>query len=131
MSEFLPLTPAIKEAMTRCAASIGMPAGRLLRLGFAKLARIPWSSSTSCVAISPRPTKEQAWNAWYSGPKIEQMLAKPHFRTCQRFRLAVGQRPQLSSAVDAAVTRGIPDPGVHVSDWGFFEWASLCHRLEP
>ena len=31
------------------------------------------------------PAKEQAWNAWYSGPKIAQMLAKPHFRSCQRF----------------------------------------------
>jgi hypothetical protein len=36
------------------------------------------------------PAKEQAWNAWYSGPKIEQMLAKPYFRTCQRFRIAQG-----------------------------------------
>ena len=36
------------------------------------------------------PAKEQAWNAWYSGPKIEQMLGKPYFRTCQRFRIAAG-----------------------------------------
>jgi len=30
------------------------------------------------------------WNAWYSGPKIAQMLAQPGFRTCQRFRRVSG-----------------------------------------
>jgi hypothetical protein len=36
------------------------------------------------------PGKEQAWNEWYNGPKMAQMLAKPLFLTCQRFRLASG-----------------------------------------
>jgi hypothetical protein len=69
------------------------------------------------------PEKEPAWNAWYSGPKIEQMLAKPHFRTCQRFRLAAGtgrhylalwtlQSPEAFRTTE------------YTSDWGFFEWAS-------
>jgi len=68
------------------------------------------------------PGKEEAWNAWYSGPKIAQMLAKPHFRTCQRFRLASGsgrgylalwtlRSPQAFRTMEYA------------SDWGFFEWA--------
>jgi hypothetical protein len=68
------------------------------------------------------PTKEQAWNAWYSGPKIEQMLAKPYFRTCQRFRQVSGtgrnylalwtvQSPAAFEAVE------------YTSDWGFSEWA--------
>jgi hypothetical protein len=67
------------------------------------------------------PAKEAAWNAWYSGPKIAQMLAKPHFRTCQRFRRAAGHgRDYLAlwtlSSPDAFKTQE------YTSDWGFFEW---------
>jgi hypothetical protein len=67
------------------------------------------------------PEKEQAWNDWYSGPKIEQMLAKPHFRTCQRFRRqAGGGRNYLAlwtlQTPEAFQTRE------YKSDWGFFEW---------
>jgi hypothetical protein len=69
-----------------------------------------------------QPDKEQAWNAWYSGPKIAQMLAKPYFRTCQRFRLAAGSgRGYL-----ALWTLQSPDAfktAQYTSDWGFFEWA--------
>lgn len=68
------------------------------------------------------PEKEQAWNAWYNGPKISQMLAKPYFRTCQRFRIALGsgrkylalwtlQSPEAFSTEE------------YTADWGFFEWA--------
>jgi hypothetical protein len=67
--------------------------------------------------------KEQAWNAWYSGPKIEQMLAKPHFRTCQRFRLAAGSGRNYL----ALWTLQSPEAfrtAEYTSDWGFFEWAS-------
>jgi hypothetical protein len=69
-----------------------------------------------------QPDKEQAWNAWYSGPKIAQMLAKPYFRSCQRFRLARGSgRDYL-----ALWTLQSPDAfktAEYTSDWGFFEWA--------
>ncbi len=68
------------------------------------------------------PEKEQAWNAWYSGPKIEQMLAKPYFRTCQRFRLASGTGRNYL----ALWTLRSPDAfetAEYASDWGFFEWA--------
>ena len=68
------------------------------------------------------PAKEQAWNAWYSGPKIVQMLKKPYFRTCQRFRRASGTgRDYLAlwtlQSPDAFKTRE------YTADWGFFEWA--------
>jgi hypothetical protein len=67
------------------------------------------------------PAEEAAWNAWYSGPKIAGMLAKPHFRTCQRFRRAVGTgRDYLAvwtvQSPDAFTT------AEYKSDWGFFEW---------
>ena len=68
------------------------------------------------------PAKEQAWNAWYSGPKIAQMLAKPHFRSCQRFARTSGSgRNYLAlwtlQSPDAFKTRQ------YTTDWGFFEWA--------
>ena len=68
------------------------------------------------------PAKEQAWNAWYSGPKIAQMLAKPHFRTCQRFERVSGTgRNYLAlwtlRSADAFRTEQ------YTTDWGFFEWA--------
>jgi hypothetical protein len=68
------------------------------------------------------PAKEQAWNNWYSGPKIAQMLAKPHFRTCQRFARSSGTgRNYLAlwtlSSPDAFKT------AQYTTDWGFFEWA--------
>ena len=68
------------------------------------------------------PTKEQAWNAWYSGPKIAQMLAKPHFRTCQRFRRTSG----IGRDYLALWTLQSPDAfrtEQYTADWGFFEWA--------
>ena len=67
------------------------------------------------------PGKEQAWNDWYSGPKIADMLAKPHFLSCQRFRRAAGMgRDYL-----ALWTLATPDAfktAQYSSDWGFFEW---------
>jgi hypothetical protein len=67
------------------------------------------------------PAKEQTWNDWYSGPKIGQMLAKPHFRSGQRFRRSLGTgRNYLAlwilGSADAFTT---PE---YTSDWGFFDW---------
>jgi hypothetical protein len=67
------------------------------------------------------PAKEQAWNDWYNGPKIAQMLAKPHFRTCQRFRRVSGRGRNYL----ALWTLRSPDAfntAEYRSDWGFFEW---------
>jgi hypothetical protein len=67
------------------------------------------------------PSKERGWNDWYSGPKIAQMLRKPHFRSCQRFRRTGGSgRDYLAlwvlSSPDAFKSRE------YTTDWGFFEW---------
>jgi hypothetical protein len=68
------------------------------------------------------PSKEAAWNAWYSGPKIAQMLRKPHFRSCQRFRRDAGRgRDYL-----ALWTLRSPEAfqtEQYTADWGFFDWA--------
>jgi len=67
------------------------------------------------------PNKEWAWNDWYSGPKMKQMLAKPFFRTGQRFRKAAGTGRNylalwLLDSPEAFKTKE------YTSDWGFFEW---------
>ena len=74
------------------------------------------------------PSQEQAWNNWYSGAKIAQMLRKPHFRTCQRFKRMSGSgRDYLAlwtlQSPDAFKTEQ------YTSDWGFFEWVPPHHRL--
>jgi hypothetical protein len=68
------------------------------------------------------PAKEQAWNAWYSGPKIEQMLAKPYFRTCQRFRLASGTGRNYL-ALWTVQSPAAFETVEYTSDWGFSDWA--------
>ena len=67
------------------------------------------------------PDREAAWNAWYGGPKIVQMLAQPYFLTCQRFRRAAGGgRDYLAlwtvTAPEALKTRQ------YTSQWGFADW---------
>ena len=69
------------------------------------------------------PAREQAWNDWYSGPKIAQMLRKPHFLSCQRFRRETGTgRGYLAlwvlTSPDAFKTKE------YTTNWGFFEWES-------
>src|SRR5262245_48108801 len=67
------------------------------------------------------PAKEPAWNAWYSGPKIAQMLRQPHFRTCQRFRLASGSgRSYL--ALWTMESPAALETAEYKSQWGFSEW---------
>jgi hypothetical protein len=74
------------------------------------------------------PAKEQAWNAWYSGPKIAQMLDKPYFRTCQRFRRAAGtgrdylalwtlQSPAAFETADYRAQWGFSDWTPYITDW--------------
>ena len=68
------------------------------------------------------PAKEQAWNAWYSGPKIEQMLAKPYFQTCQRFRIAAGSGRKYLTMWTLQSPEAF-NTAEYTSDWGFFEWS--------
>jgi hypothetical protein len=67
------------------------------------------------------PDKEAAWNAWYSGPKIEQMLAKPHFRTCQRFHRASGTGRDYLALWTMTSPQALKTKE-YTSQWGFAEW---------
>ena len=68
------------------------------------------------------PAKERAWNAWYSGPKIAQMLAKPHFRSCQRFERMSGNGRNYLALWTLQSPDAFKTPQ-YTTDWGFFEWA--------
>src|SRR5262249_1144812 len=67
------------------------------------------------------PAREQAWNAWYSGPKIEQMLAQPHFLTCQRFRRAAGTGRDYLTLWTVDSPQALATPR-YTAQWGFAEW---------
>ncbi|MBM3529756.1 MAG: hypothetical protein FJX62_16860 [Alphaproteobacteria bacterium] len=70
------------------------------------------------------PDREQAWNDWYSGPKIAQMLRNPMFLSCQRFRRVSGEgRGYLALwTMEGPEALRTPD---YLSQWGFSEWTPL------
>ena len=66
------------------------------------------------------PDQEQAWNDWYSGPKIKQMLAQPQFLSCQRFCRAAGSgRDYLALWT---VEPEALETAQYNSQWGFADW---------
>jgi hypothetical protein len=70
------------------------------------------------------PDREQAWNDWYSGPKIQQMLDKPHFLTCQRFRRTSGLGRGYLALWTMRSPEALRSPE-YLSQWGFSEWTPL------
>jgi hypothetical protein len=70
------------------------------------------------------PRQEQAWNAWYSGPKITQMLSQPYFRSCQRFRLASGTGRDYLALWTVQSPQALTTPQ-YTSQWGFADWSSF------
>jgi len=67
------------------------------------------------------PSREQAWNDWYSGPKIAQMLRKPYFLSCQRLRRTDGVgRDYLALWVVQSPQAFASEQ--YTTDWGFFDW---------
>jgi hypothetical protein len=68
------------------------------------------------------PAKEQAWNDWYSGPKIVQMLSQPYFLTCQRFRRSAGTGRDYIALWTLQSPEALKTPQ-YTSQWGFAEWA--------
>lgn len=67
------------------------------------------------------PAREQAWNAWYGGPKIGQMLSLPYFRTCQRFRRAEGAGRDYLALWTVLKPEAMTTPEYR-AQWGFSEW---------
>ena len=67
------------------------------------------------------PANEQAWNDWYSGPKIAQMLAQPHFLSCQRFHRVSGTDRDYLALWTVARPEAL-QTSEYTSQWGFAEW---------
>ena len=69
------------------------------------------------------PTREDAWNEWYGGRRLDELLSVPGFRTSQRFKAVTpGSSPYLA-------VHSIDSPDVFtsaayrsVSGGGFQEW---------
>lgn len=70
------------------------------------------------------PAREQAWNDWYSGPKIVQMLRNPQFLSCQRFRRAAGRGRGYLALWTLATPEAMKTPQ-YLAQWGFSEWTPL------
>ena len=70
------------------------------------------------------PAREAAWNAWYGGPKIAQMLANPGFLSCQRFRRASGAGRDYLALWTVQTPDALSTPE-YQAQWGFSEWTPL------
>jgi hypothetical protein len=70
------------------------------------------------------PAQEAAWNAWYSGPKIAQMLAQPYFLSCQRFRRVEGEGRDYLALWTLQSPDALATPE-YKAQWGFSEWTPL------
>jgi hypothetical protein len=69
------------------------------------------------------PDKEAAWNAWYSGPKMAQMLSQPHFLGCQRFKRASGSGRDYLALWTLQSPEALTTPE-YQAQWGFSEWTA-------
>jgi hypothetical protein len=67
------------------------------------------------------PTREAAWNEWYSGPKLKFMMDKPQFISVQRFHRVAGEGRNYVAFWTLVSPAAFETPQ-YKSDWGFFEW---------
>jgi hypothetical protein len=70
------------------------------------------------------PDREAEWNAWYSGPKIVQMLTQPYFLSCQRFHRVSGRGRNYLALWTVERPEALTTPQYR-SQWGFVEWEAL------
>jgi hypothetical protein len=70
------------------------------------------------------PAREAAWNAWYGGPKIAQMLAQPYFLSCQRFKRAAGVGRDYLALWTMQSPEALTTPE-YEAQWGFSEWTPV------
>jgi len=66
--------------------------------------------------------REAEWNAWYSGPKLDEMLRKPHFLSVQRFAAAALDVRRKYLALWVVATPDAFTTPEYRADWGFQVW---------
>lgn len=69
------------------------------------------------------PAQEDAWNDWYSGEKLDELLANPGFTATQRFR-ALTPRPAAYLAVHSIASVAVFTDPAYTSGGGgrFGDW---------
>ncbi|MBI4636782.1 MAG: hypothetical protein HY727_10585 [Candidatus Rokubacteria bacterium] len=70
-----------------------------------------------------RPDLEDGWNAWYSGPKLAEMLTQPFFLSGQRYRAAGLDQTITYLTLWVVETPEAFTTPVYKKNWGFAEWA--------
>jgi hypothetical protein len=65
---------------------------------------------------------EADWNAWYSGPKLEEMLRKPYFLSVQRFAAAALDVRRKYLALWVVASPDAFTTPEYRGDWGFRTW---------
>ena len=70
-----------------------------------------------------RPDLEDRWNAWYSGPKLAEMLTQPFFLSGQRYRAAGLDQTIKYLALWVVETPEAFTTPLYKKNWGFAEWA--------
>ncbi|HZT51886.1 MAG TPA: hypothetical protein VFA22_08135 [Stellaceae bacterium] len=68
------------------------------------------------------PAREAEWNAWYSGPKLEEMLRKPHFLSVQRFAAAALDTRRKYLALWLVASPDAFTTPEYRAGWGFAAW---------
>ncbi len=66
------------------------------------------------------PSREAEWNAWYSGPKIDELLAVPGFLSAQRFRALDGERAPYLNLTSITSTDLFTNPAYRSGGGGRF-----------
>jgi hypothetical protein len=69
-----------------------------------------------------RPELEAAWNEWYGGPKLRQMLRLPMFHSCQRFGAAALDCRRRYLALWVVASPDAFATPEYRAQWGFADW---------
>lgn len=70
-----------------------------------------------------RPDLEPAWHAWYSGPKLAEMMTHPLFLSGQRYRAAGLDQRIAYLALWVVESPGAFETRQYRASWGFADWA--------
>jgi len=71
------------------------------------------------------PAQEAAWNAWYGGAKLAEMLALPHFLSVQRYEAVALDRRRKYLALWRIDQPAAFETKEYRAQWGFREWTNL------
>jgi hypothetical protein len=68
------------------------------------------------------PARESEWHAWYDGPKLDEMLALPHFISMQRYAAAALDTRRKYIALWRVASPAAFETPEYLAQWGFAQW---------